>query len=76
MKEQNYKYEITEHVGTISTSPKGWTLELNVIDWDKGGRYDLRRWSPGHVQYNKGVRFSESDLETLYKLLKEKVETK
>ena len=76
MKEQNYKYEITKHVGIISSSPKGWTLELNVIDWGKGERYDLRRWGPDHVQYDRGVRFSEGELETLYGLLKEKAETK
>ena len=74
MKEQNYNYDITEHIGTIYTSEKGWTFELNVIDWGKGGKYDLRCWSPDHMHCDRGVRFSEGDLESLYEILKERLE--
>lgn len=53
MKERNYNYEIVEHIGTIYTSEKGWTFELNIIDWGKGSKYDFRCWSPDHKP-NKG----------------------
>ncbi len=74
MKEQNYDYELTEHIGTIYTSEKGWTFELNIVDWGKGGKYDLRCWGPDHKRFDRGVRFSEGDLVSLYKILKERVE--
>lgn len=35
--------EIINHIGILSTSPSGWTAELNRISWNgKEPRYDLR----------------------------------
>ena len=28
------KFEITDHLTTLSTSPKGWTKELNQVSWN------------------------------------------
>lgn len=28
------KYEITVYIATLSTSPKGWTKELNLVAWN------------------------------------------
>ena len=33
IKMAEFKYEIIEHLGVISKSPKGWTKELNKISW-------------------------------------------
>ena len=30
----DFKYEIVEHIGTLSESAKGWTKELNKISSD------------------------------------------
>jgi hypothetical protein len=39
----DFKYEITEHIGTLSESPKGWTKELNRISWNGGApKLDIR----------------------------------
>ena len=32
----DFKYEIVEHIGTLSESAKGWTKELNKISWNGG----------------------------------------
>ena len=38
----DFKYEIVEHIGTLSESPKGWTKELNKISWNGGQpKYDI-----------------------------------
>ena len=28
------KYEITEHIGVISETARGWTREVNMISWN------------------------------------------
>lgn len=48
----DFKYEIVEHIGTLSESAKGWTKELNKISWNGGdlnmiletGRRDMKKW--------------------------------
>ena len=41
------KFEIKETIGTLSTSPKGWNKELNLVSWNgKEPKYDLRDWAP------------------------------
>ena len=49
------KYEITEELGVISESPKGWTRELNRVSWNgREAKLDLRDWAPEHANiYNK-----------------------
>ena len=32
----DFKYEIVEHIGTLSERAKGWTNELNKISWNGG----------------------------------------
>ena len=76
MKDQSkYEFEIIEHLGTICVSPSGWTLELNIVSWrGKPAKYDLRYWNPEHLRFDKGVRFNEENLPTLYRILKERLE--
>ena len=38
----DFKYEIVEHIGTLSESVKGWTKELNKIS--ETGHRDMRKW--------------------------------
>ena len=50
------KYEITEEIGILSESAKGWTKELNLISWnDREPKYDIREWAPDHEKMGKGV---------------------
>ena len=65
-----FKYEITQSLGTVSEGKGGWKLELNMVSW--GGRdakYDLRTWSPDHQKMGKGSTFSKEELVSLKNLL-------
>ena len=60
------RYNITAHLATLSTSPKGWTKELNLVSWnDKEPKYDIRDWSPDHEKMGKGVTLSREELDAL-----------
>lgn len=63
------KFEIKEHKGTLSTSARGWTLELNVVSWnDREPKLDLRQWSPDHSSCGKGITLTQEEFNALKKL--------
>ncbi len=69
----DFKFEITEHLGTLSESPRGWTKELNKVSFnDRPAKYDLREWDPDHQKMSKGVTLSDEEMEILSKILKDK----
>ncbi len=64
------KYEITESLGALSESGKGWTKEINLISWnDREPKYDIRDWSPDHEKMGKGVTLSKDELKMLKEIL-------
>ena len=64
------KYEITEEIGILSESSKGWTKELNLISWnDREPKYDIREWAPHHEKMGKGVTLSIEEVKSLKALL-------
>ena len=66
MKENIIKFEITAHLATLSTSPKGWTKELNLVSWNgAAAKYDIRDWSPDHSKMRKGVTLSVDEMREL-----------
>ena len=46
------KFEIKEHIGTVSESSKGWTKELNIVSWNGAnpkfvcviGHRNMKKW--------------------------------
>lgn len=65
-----FKYDIVENVGVLSTSAKGWTKELNKISWNGGEpKYDIRDWSPEHKKMGKGITLTDSEAAKLLELL-------
>ena len=69
----DFKFEITEHLGTLSESARGWTKELNKVSFnDRPAKYDLREWDPDHQKLSKGVTLSDEEMEILSKILKDK----
>lgn len=63
-------FEITEHIGILSTSAKGWTKELNLVSWNgREPKYDIREWSPEHDKMGKGLTLSKDELEELKGIL-------
>lgn len=68
----DFQYEIVEELGVLSTGPKGWTKELNLILWNgREPKYDIRDWAPEHEKMGKGVTLSDEEIEVLKKLLSE-----
>ena len=60
------KFEITDHLATLSTSPKGWTKELNLVSRNgAAAKYDIRDWSPDHSKMGKGVTLSADEMREL-----------
>ena len=63
------KYEITEHLGTISETARGWTREVNMISWNgREPKVDVRDWSPEHEKMSKGLTFTKDELQELAKI--------
>ena len=70
------KFEIKHCVGVLSESAKGWRKELNLISWNgREPKYDIRDWSPEHEKMGKGTTLSNEEVENLYALLKNIMET-
>lgn len=66
----DFKYEIVEELGVLSTSAKGWTKELNKISWNGGApKYDIRDWAPEHEKMGKGVTLNDEEFAALKELL-------
>lgn len=69
----DFKFEVTEHLGTLSESAKGWTKELNKVSFnDRPAKYDLREWDPDHQKMSKGVTLNDEEMEILSKILKDR----
>ena len=73
------KFEIKEHIGTVSESSKGWTKELNIVSWNGANpKFDLRDWAPRksnlgfapeHEKMGKGLTFTNEELKNLRDIL-------
>ena len=69
---REFKYEITEHIGVISESPKGWTKELNLVSYNGApAKFDIRDWAAEHEKMGKGVTLTEEEAQTLFEQLGE-----
>ena len=65
------KFEIVEHVVTLSENAKGWTKELNKVSWnDRPWKYDIREWDENHEKMSKGITLTEEEIETLIQSFK------
>ena len=72
MADKEFDFTIVDELGVLSTSPKGWTKELNLISWNgREPKYDIRDWAPEHAKMGKGVTLSEEEIGALKKLLSE-----
>ena len=66
-----FKFEIVEHLGVLSTSPNGWTKELNRVSYNGAEpKFDLRSWSEDHEKMSKGITLSVDEFEALQELIK------
>ncbi|MGI6249114.1 MAG: YdbC family protein [Acutalibacteraceae bacterium] len=65
-----FKWEIVQSIGVLSENARGWTKELNLVSWnERPAKFDIREWSPDHGSMNKGLTFTQEEMETLKELL-------
>lgn len=70
----DFKFEIINEIGVLSSTKKGWTLELNRVSWNgKEAKYDIRQWSPDHKKMGRGITLTEEELRGLSKLLNKEI---
>ena len=63
------KFEIVEHITTISERGK-WTLELNRVSWNGNPpKLDLRSWSEDHEKCSKGIKLTHDEALALREVL-------
>lgn len=66
------KFEITESIGSIGETARGWNKELNLVSWnEREPKYDIRDWSPDHSRMGKGVTLTIDELAALRDVLNE-----
>ena len=69
------RFEIVEHIGVIKENSTGWKKELNLVSWNGNpAKYDIREWSPDHMQMSRGITLTKDEAEMLYTLLSGRTE--
>jgi len=69
---KEFKFEIIEHVGIISSSPSGWNREVNIVSWNEGKpKLDIRDWAPDHQKMGKGISMTNEEIALLMSVLEE-----
>lgn len=66
MKNNEFTFEITEHIAILDIHPSGWRKELNMVSWNgQPPRYDIRDWDQTHERMNRGVTLTEKEMATI-----------
>ncbi|MBB6282328.1 hypothetical protein HNR34_000643 [Geobacillus subterraneus] len=66
------QFEIKKRIATLSSSPKGWNKELNLVSWNGyPPKYDIRDWDSSYTKMGRGVTLSEGEARNLYYALKQ-----
>ena len=66
-------FEVVKKIAVLSESPRGWTKELRLIDWNsRGPRFDLREWGPGDRQFSRGITLTVDEVWKLRDVLNER----
>ena len=64
-------FEITEHIGVITTYGNGWTKEINMVAWnDAKPKYDIRDWNPDHQVMSRGITLHSKKMAEICALLR------
>lgn len=58
-----FRFEITEHIAILETHSSGWRKELNMVSWNgQQPRYDIRDWDQTHERMGKGITLSAKEM--------------
>ena len=65
-RQNEFKFEIVEHIVVLRENDKGWKLELTRTSFNgRPPKYDIREWSPDYKYMGKGVTLCDHEAETL-----------
>ena len=68
----DFEFEIIEHIGTVADSKSSWPLELNIVSFNDGeANYDLRKWNKSHTRMSKGVSLTLDELKKLANVIED-----
>lgn len=68
----DFKFEVIEDIGDISTKASGWKKKLTFVKWgDNDPKFDIREWSEDMGKMGKGVTLTQEELEALRDLINE-----
>jgi len=69
-RDDNFSFEITEHIGVLKEGTKGWRRELNRVSYNGASpKLDIRDWDENHEKMGKGITLTDSEAKILYELL-------
>ena len=50
-RDDDFRFEIVKHFGILSSSPRGWNKEFNIVSWNGSSpKYDVREWDPKELR--------------------------
>ncbi len=65
-----FKFEIAEHIGIVSSNGKGWNREVNYVSWNgREPKIDIRDWSEDHQKMSKGISLTKDEVIALREIL-------
>ena len=67
-RDDDFRFEIVKHFGVLSSSPRGWNKEFNIVSWN-GSNPNIREWNAEHQQMTRGVTMTRDELEQLAELI-------
>jgi len=66
----DFHFEITQEIGVLSSSPSGWSREVNRVSWNGApAKLDIRDWSPDHSKMGKGISLNAEEVSKLKEIL-------
>jgi hypothetical protein len=70
-----FSFEIKEHLGVIATYQTGWKKELNLIQWNGNTpKLDIRDWNPTHEHMSRGITLHLEEAKALVPIMQEFVD--
>ena len=62
----DFSFEIKEHLGILGEYPTGWKKELNLVEWNgNNAKLDIRDWSPEHDKMSRGITLNADEVQRL-----------
>ena len=70
VRDREFSFKVVHHLGVYGRSAKGWTKEVNVIEWNGNrAKLDLREWDPEHARMSRGITLHKQEMLYLLQIL-------